>query len=121
MPTANQSKVRLSSHFSQQIYSSFFFSSRRRHTRSLCDWSSDVCSSDLSLSNGVLLGVTRGSLGLRYELPRTAARTAFSNSIGCAVKGRTAFTPMRRALAIYSSLLFAVSRMLASRDRKSVV
>src|SRR5215204_7170843 len=24
-----------------------FFSSRRRHTRSLCDWSSDVCSSDL--------------------------------------------------------------------------
>src|SRR5260221_3636951 len=27
----------------------FFFSSRRRHTRSLCDWSSDVCSSDLNL------------------------------------------------------------------------
>src|SRR5476649_2460091 len=26
---------------------SFFFSSRRRHTRSLCDWSSDVYSSDL--------------------------------------------------------------------------
>src|SRR5260221_4066471 len=26
----------------------FFFSSRRRHTRSLCDWSSDVCSSDPS-------------------------------------------------------------------------
>src|SRR5260221_5026758 len=25
-----------------------FFSSRRRHTRSLCDWSSDVCSSDLA-------------------------------------------------------------------------
>src|SRR5690349_22764880 len=27
----------------------FFFSSRRRHTRSLRDWSSDVCSSDLRL------------------------------------------------------------------------
>src|SRR5438034_9477919 len=27
----------------------FFFSSRRRHTRSLCDWSSDVCSSDLAI------------------------------------------------------------------------
>src|SRR6266496_5544487 len=26
----------------------FFFSSRRRHTRSLRDWSSDVCSSDLT-------------------------------------------------------------------------
>src|SRR5204862_670364 len=28
----------------------FFFSSRRRHTRSLRDWSSDVCSSDLSVA-----------------------------------------------------------------------
>src|SRR5206468_4405060 len=28
----------------------FFFSSRRRHTRSDRDWSSDVCSSDLSVS-----------------------------------------------------------------------
>src|SRR5437588_2699735 len=27
----------------------FFFSSRRRHTRSLCDWSSYVCSSDLTV------------------------------------------------------------------------
>src|SRR5574340_1509032 len=27
----------------------FFFSSRRRHTRSFGDWSSDVCSSDLTL------------------------------------------------------------------------
>src|SRR5262247_4627232 len=27
----------------------FFFSSRRRHTRCLSDWSSDVCSSDLTL------------------------------------------------------------------------
>src|SRR5438045_9772694 len=29
------------------MYLSFFFSSRRRHTRCLSDWSSDVCSSDL--------------------------------------------------------------------------
>src|SRR3712207_9585632 len=28
----------------------FFFSSRRRHTRYWRDWSSDVCSSDLSLA-----------------------------------------------------------------------
>src|SRR5688572_32840651 len=27
----------------------FFFSSRRRHTRFDCDWSSDVCSSDLEI------------------------------------------------------------------------
>src|SRR5260221_3244848 len=31
----------------------FFFSSRRRHTRSLCDWSSDVCSSDLKYEGTV--------------------------------------------------------------------
>src|SRR2546430_5305648 len=30
----------------------FFFSSGRRHTRFDCDWSSDVCSSDLSLRFG---------------------------------------------------------------------
>src|SRR5260370_19987280 len=33
-------------------YFVFFFSSRRRHTRFKCDWSSDVCSSDLN--NGVV-------------------------------------------------------------------
>ena len=32
----------------------FFFSSRRRHTRSLCDWSSDVCSSDLVVCAEIL-------------------------------------------------------------------
>src|SRR5438132_10467424 len=34
----------------------FFFSSRRRHTRSLCDWSSDVCSSDLGKKNRHIRG-----------------------------------------------------------------
>src|SRR6476661_8701027 len=29
------------------LFFGFFFSSRRRHTRFKCDWSSDVCSSDL--------------------------------------------------------------------------
>src|SRR5437016_12893911 len=33
----------------------FFFSSRRRHTRLVSDWSSDVCSSDLNLL-GICLG-----------------------------------------------------------------
>src|SRR2546430_12928894 len=31
----------------------FFFSSRRRHTRFDCDWSSDVCSSDLGGGGGL--------------------------------------------------------------------
>src|SRR5438270_2016608 len=34
----------------------FFFSSRRRHTRFDCDWSSDVCSSDLLEGTGILHG-----------------------------------------------------------------
>src|SRR5688572_31415404 len=38
----------------------FFFSSRRRHTRFDCDWSSDVCSSDL-FSN--LLVIDDGGAG----------------------------------------------------------
>src|SRR2546430_4548469 len=38
----------------------FFFSSRRRHTRFDCDWSSDVCSSDLGLPAGP--GGARGAV-----------------------------------------------------------
>src|SRR5207248_6540091 len=34
----------------------FFFASRRRHTRSYGDWSSDVCSSDLDRLNVALPG-----------------------------------------------------------------
>src|SRR5207249_6806899 len=36
---------------------SFFFSSRRRHTRSKRDWSSDVCSSDLGETYDVVFDV----------------------------------------------------------------
>src|SRR5215218_809656 len=38
----------------------FFFSSRRRHTRSLCDWSSDVCSSDLDRGMSTDAAVAHG-------------------------------------------------------------
>src|SRR5262249_57389551 len=37
----------------------FFFSSRRRHTRLVSDWSSDVCSSDLDGRDPVFLQVPR--------------------------------------------------------------
>src|SRR5690242_2582665 len=40
----------------------FFFSSRRRHTSLTCDWSSDVCSSDLRVG------------GKRIDLPRSRCR-----------------------------------------------
>src|SRR5688572_31286152 len=45
----------------------FFFSSRRRHTRFDCDWSSDVCSSDLYVLNIQATGTCQ--YGPRYLLP----------------------------------------------------
>src|SRR6266568_6331340 len=58
----------------------FFFSSRRRHTRWNCDWSSDVCSSDLGLA-----GREANDPGTR------AARVRFAGGTRCAAKrSRTA-------------------------------
>src|SRR5438105_11424982 len=50
----------------------FFFSSRRRHTRSTRDWSSDVCSSDLRIpeyqaSNRGYLTVAVGCTGGQHR------------------------------------------------------
>src|SRR5205085_5250662 len=42
---------------------SFFFSSRRRHTRFDCDWSSDVCSSDLGdLNRAIWATISAGTI-----------------------------------------------------------
>src|SRR2546430_10114938 len=47
----------------------FFFSSRRRHTRFDCDWSSDVCSSDLgTATNGTDYGSLTGSVTIPADL-----------------------------------------------------
>src|SRR6266852_7269209 len=37
------------------LYTHFFFSSRRRHTRCYRDWSSDVCSSDLAVQEAAVV------------------------------------------------------------------
>src|SRR2546430_7824098 len=42
-----------------------FFSSRRRHTRFDCDWSSDVCSSDLLATRAERAGNACSGCGLR--------------------------------------------------------
>src|SRR5690242_21026653 len=52
----------------------FFFSSRRRHTRLTCDWSSDVCSSDLVALDGVLRHDALGRAGRFGGGPRVTAR-----------------------------------------------
>src|SRR2546430_750914 len=45
----------------------FFFSSRRRHTRFDCDWSSDVCSSDLIFEFAQGMPVTLELIGTRVH------------------------------------------------------
>src|SRR2546427_7639888 len=52
----------------------FFFSSRRRHTRFDCDWSSDVCSSDLFFKG------TAYADTVRRELLAAYAATAIAGS-----------------------------------------
>src|SRR5438874_7304632 len=59
----------------------FFFSSRRRHTRSLRDWSSDVCSSDLLLV--VATETPQGLLALpQYPAVLRDARTTAARLLG---------------------------------------
>src|SRR5699024_2997425 len=46
------------------VFDLFFFSSRRRHTRSKRDWSSDVCSSDLL---GALSATAQANRRIKYD------------------------------------------------------
>src|SRR5438094_3850573 len=70
-------KLILSINFDIYCVFFFFFSSRRRHTRSYGDWSSDVCSSDLSSHmlgqiESTLIGirVVKGANAERFERRR---------------------------------------------------
>src|SRR2546430_5266983 len=67
----------------------FFFSSRRRHTRFDCDWSSDVCSSDLQFS--LVIGLYLSALGvgawLSRFIDRGLARAFLEVELGVALLG----------------------------------
>src|SRR5260370_18307124 len=69
----------------------FFFSSRRRHTRFKCDWSSDVCSSDL-VSGGQFTGnwfnvpTLLLLLALTYILARGVKESAGTNNVMVLIK-----------------------------------
>src|SRR4029434_2449289 len=63
----------------------FFFSSRRRHTRFKCDWSSDVCSSDLYYKMGNYLDRNKRAAEhvkrrVKYELYALLCNTIVSDS-----------------------------------------
>src|SRR5215204_2960380 len=85
----------------------FFFSSRRRHTRSLCDWSSDVCSSDLEDAAAVRDAIDRviasGWFVLGPEVEAFEAEFAAASRVAHAVgvgTGTDAITLILRALDI---------------------
>src|SRR5437763_602588 len=69
---------------------SFFFSSRRRHTRYIGDWSSDVCSSDLARIRVALVSYLSGRLAdAQREFERLAAPARLGRSDSLAVAAVT--------------------------------
>src|SRR5262249_56338907 len=81
-----------------QDRSFFFFSSRRRHTRLVSDWSSDVCSSDLlnssPQSSYSAVGMTRHAASLRTRLNSSAFSMTFrSEERRVGKEGRSRWAP----------------------------
>src|SRR5437762_8226895 len=58
-----------------------FFSSRRRHTRYIGDWSSDVCSSDLDFLRRGLATLTIDGPGQGENAPRFPIRADWSSVV----------------------------------------
>src|SRR5438128_3073743 len=67
------------------LFDRYFFSSRRRHTRCYRDWSSDVCSSDLSTRRSSWAQARRSGRWWMAESSTPARRLAFS----CKVAARS--------------------------------
>src|SRR5256886_5979727 len=55
----------------------FFFSSRRRHTRFDCDWSSDVCSSDLYTAQAIAVALIANALHISNNATAIACAVYF--------------------------------------------
>src|SRR2546429_5602553 len=74
------------------MWSCFFFSSRRRHTRCSRDWSSDVCSSDLYLASAESIDPKRDRL-VESHLSKIRARMS-SGSLGISANRGNAGGPL---------------------------
>src|SRR5260370_31813063 len=74
----------------------FFFSSRRRHTRFKCDWSSDVCSSDLYVHKVLAVPILEGAdVRLNY----------FVTGVGTPVTLRHGFSQSGRSWQEFISIM----------------
>src|SRR5205814_7610907 len=69
----------------------FFFSSRRRHTRCLSDWSSDVCSSDLTQMKPTK--TTKGATARFWCLHLITAMLLMFTSAAFGVSGKGKYGP----------------------------
>src|SRR2546427_3090727 len=77
------------------FYSFFFFSSRRRHTRFDCDWSSDVCSSDLDWQEALRAAARRlEAAWLALEDEVAAERQRWAPEIADVAAWRPALWPV---------------------------
>src|SRR3989442_11694355 len=85
----------------------FFFSSRRRHTRCGRDWSSDVCSSDLSLASS-------SRMPFLATIPTTMMRPMNDDTL-------SVVRVMSSAKSTPEVDRIADARMATGGDRKSVV
>src|SRR2546430_13546919 len=65
----------------------FFFSSRRRHTRFDCDWSSDVCSSDLRVSGSIVARLVLRGKGRRMRPMAFSDAALLPGAMGIAEEG----------------------------------
>src|SRR6267378_6846954 len=59
----------------------FFFSSRRLHTISLRDWSSDVCSSDLTVTRNEFIPMQGGVVGFAIVHSKLIVVDPFTNPV----------------------------------------
>src|SRR2546430_10870810 len=71
----------------------FFFSSRRRHTRFDCDWSSDVCSSDLSSMLSSRANVEPKDLVSSSATPSVVKRSPEIGRASCRKECRSRWSP----------------------------
>src|SRR2546430_13374798 len=68
----------------------FFFSSRRRHTRFDCDWSSDVCSSDLPRATAWPFSSISSTGSPAVKSPSTRRTPAGNSDVRRSTTARTA-------------------------------